>query len=165
MVEAARYVGRDEAGGLLFDVDLSIPDGLTGDPSPTPTMYDALYDFFNVDLGELTAQQAHALLCCRDYGRQCAARLFDRHPQDVRDLFARLVAAFIMADDDRTVDVLAWARRRREVPRDGSAIAQTKRFGEVRAWIHALVGEANAAGAGIESPSYTKSHGRSPMCP
>lgn len=145
-MEVARYVGKDAKGGPVFDIVMSVPDPLPIDIPPTQRMLDGVAEAFG-DLGELTSFQAHALLSARDYARQCSDRLFPRSAADHRKLLVTMVAAFILADDDRTADVLAWSDRRFNAQPDGSAIGRTKRFREVETWLAGVVSAARAAGA------------------
>jgi len=145
-MEIARYVGKDAKGGPVFDIVMSVPDPLPIDLPPTQRMLDGVADAFG-DLGDLTAHQAHALLSARDYARQCAIRLFPRSEADHRKLLVTMIAAFILAEDERTEDVLAWSNRRFNVQPDGSAIGRTKRFRDVEAWLGGIVSGARAAGA------------------
>lgn len=146
MADVVQYAGDDETGDPLFDMPLPLPDPLEFDPPPTPRMKTAISDLFG-DGVELTGSQAHVVLSCRDYGRQCAARLLDRYPRPIRDLFGKLVMIYVLADAGRLADVIAWSNRRFDRQPDSSAIGRTKRFPEVERWLSGLLAECRARGA------------------
>lgn len=153
MAEVVQYAGDDEVGDPLFDMPLTIPDPHEFDPPPTARMMAAIEELFGMPL-ELTDSQAHAILCARDYGRQCVAKVMPFHRREIRDLFSKLVMIFVLAEPDRLTDVKAWSARRFDRQPDGAAVARTKRFGEVSAWLSTLLAECRAASA-----SFTQTRG------
>jgi len=136
MAGVVSYVGDDERGNPVFDMPLTVPEPKELDPPPSQRMTAAIIDLFGIPL-DLTGSQAHAVLCCRDYGRACVSRLMPTHPRAIRDLFSKLVLVYILADADRLADVLAWSHRRFDRQPDGAAIARTKRFADVSKWLSA----------------------------
>jgi hypothetical protein len=148
MADVVKYAGDDEAGDPLFDMPLPIPERVEFDAPPTARMKQAIVDLFGMPL-DLTSSQTSAILSCRDYGKQVADRLLERHPTRIRDLFAKLIMVFMLADESRLADVQAWSTRRFDRQSDGSAIGRTKRFAEVSGWVSLLISECRSAGAGF----------------
>jgi hypothetical protein len=98
--DVASFVGFDRAGGPIFDVVVTVPDGVVGDARCTERQLAAVREFYCHEFpDDLTYSQAHLLLSYREYARSCSAHLLrGAHPKIVL-LYARAIAAFISSNE------------------------------------------------------------------
>jgi len=134
MREGVVFAGLDDRGGPLFDCNISFPDAPVGDGRPTAAMSASVADFYLANLDHITYEQAHSLLCYRDYARACADHLCrNRYPKAAL-LISRLLAMFISNDEEMARDVQRWSERRFREMTDRSTVAATKHFRRIEAF-------------------------------
>lgn len=119
----------------LFDVQLPIPDG-DSFARATPAQIASVHDFYRSELPPLNAEQAHILLCCRDF-----ARMVIRQANDVEadrnfiDMLTVLAAVQIAATDQWREAAVDWSEQLFE---DGDASPTQltlDTFHAVRLWV------------------------------
>ena len=120
------FDGRDENGSPFFHVYIKVPDPVPFDTQPTEYQRTAIIQFYS-DQYDVTASQAHAMLCFRDYGKLLAERIAGWRPTGLQNLLSHFVAAIISHNHAVAKDVIAWSDKRH---RNGSepVIARTKHF-------------------------------------
>ena len=106
-----------------------------------------------------TQEQAQRLLGARDYARSAARVICPAFHAGRHFVLARMIAAFICTDVERRTAVYRWSRARWRNNADpdviDAAIAQTKYFGAVEAFLCDVLADMRDAGAtslGMISP-------------
>lgn len=112
MVEtpAIRFAGLDPQGKPLLDVVIGLPPAATRDSPAADGQRENVRQFYGSEVSGLTASQADILLACRDYGRECAPFLYPSRRPEILEIFARIIAIFVTAEDERRDALLDWRR-------------------------------------------------------
>jgi hypothetical protein len=145
------FVGLDDRGGPLFDCNISVPDAPAGDGPPTSAMRAAVADFYLADLDHISYEQAHSLLCYRDYARACADHLCRARHQKASLFISRLFVMFVSNDENMARDVQRWSERRFKEMIERSTVAGTKHFRSVEAFYSDLDLELSVAGCDLDA--------------
>ena len=94
-----------------MDINFVLPDSNDTTPA-TDRQKEAVALFYEVDFGDsLSAEQAHALLSCREFARLSAATIFRAWPAKVQSFLARAIAAFIVSDEHFIQYVVKWSEK------------------------------------------------------
>lgn len=105
--EIAIPTGTPDAGWLGLHVNFLLPSP-EGDAPASDRQAEAVKLFYSVDFGELTGDQVHALLSCREYSRLSAEALFKNYPAKFQNIVALAIAAFILRDESMIIFVKTW---------------------------------------------------------
>jgi hypothetical protein len=91
-------VGKPSLGNLDLKLNIVIPDEADSTRASENQMR-SVRTFYNRDFPDLTAAQAHLLLCCREYSRLAAESIAKSYNSTMRRFFALGLAAFILSDE------------------------------------------------------------------
>lgn len=101
--------GISSTGAPEFAVQLFLTDPDSSNVPPTDRMVRAVRNFYLIPLDNLNYEQAHALLCFRDYSELAVEEIYPHLSDEGKALVARLFAIFISADDALTKSVIRWS--------------------------------------------------------
>jgi len=108
--EIVTVVGTPGREDLAFEINFILPD-CSQIHSPTPRQIDAVSMFYQRSFDDLTEEQAHVLLGCREYARLCADLLFKAYGVESRRLLSICLAAFLLADSERCSFSTIWSEQ------------------------------------------------------
>ncbi len=99
-------IARDGDGRVTYiDVHAKPPRRKWRDGQPSEEMAAAFENFYGMTTGRLRYSQVAAMLEYRSFGIACSAHILAGQTQDARQLFARLIAAFVARDGTMARDV------------------------------------------------------------
>jgi len=89
-------IARDQDGRVThLDVRARLPRRRWRDDAPSDEMVATFETFYGIAAKRLGHSQVAAMLVYRSFGIACAERLLAEQSDDVRQLFSRLIAAFV----------------------------------------------------------------------
>lgn len=122
--------GSPATGELGFQLTVSMPDAADDAPA-TDRQKEAVRLFYNYDVPDISADQAHALLAAREFGRLCCEAIFNRYPERVRRTLAPCLAAYVTSDPEMLRFVTKWSDRNFERGTGSPRVRGTPYFADV----------------------------------
>lgn len=140
--DVASFVGLGSDGSPIFDVIVTIPDGISSDASCTARQLTAVREFYCHDFSDdLTYSQAHLLLSYREYARSCSAYILrGAHPKIVL-LYARAMAAFISSEPSIAAYAATRSNARFRSGVESERVGRTKFFPRILEFYEAISAE------------------------
>lgn len=152
MHAAVKFVGVDDSGEPVFDVDFTYPEAKPGERSATSAQRLSVADFYTYLPPDLTFDQAHSLLSYRSFARAVADVGLIQFHERVVALFARLLACHISNDRELARAAIVWSEDCFENPDDPCPIERVPGFAVA---VNALAGWMNqAADAGVQLQTF-----------
>jgi hypothetical protein len=138
-LNAAKFAGLDASGEPMFDIVVSIPDGVGPDAPCTERQLEAVQEFYCTAFSDgLTYSQAHKLLSYRQYAKGCASHILrGAHPKMIL-LYARAIAAFISSEPEIATYAVSRSETRFHFGTEAERVSRTKYFSDVLAFFENL---------------------------
>ena len=108
--EIALPTGDAKQHDFGIHINLKLPEPECEIPATENQIF-AVKLFYRADFGDLMFCQAHTLLSCREYARICCEAIFKHMPPDIRKIFARALAAFVLHDDEIIQFCKTWSQK------------------------------------------------------
>ena len=143
--EIAMPTGTPQEGHLSFYVDYRVPEAETEIPATENQIF-SVGLFYNRDLGVLSDDQAHHLLCVREYARCCTSAIFPRYHERIKDVLGPVLAAYVLSREDITAFVVKWSEQNFERATSNPRVKGTQFFPEVRAFAEYIQGSLEMLG-------------------
>jgi hypothetical protein len=107
--EIVSVSGSPQTGGAEFLFAVGIPMGGAESSAPaTERQIVAIQKFYARDIPGLTKDQAHALLCYREYARLCCEAMVPKYPDKLKRSLSICLAVFISNDKEISDFVIRW---------------------------------------------------------
>ena len=130
---AVRIFGRDKTNGR-WDIQLNVkaPESPDDDPNPSEQQSDAVARIFpHIPREAISEQQAHALLCYRDYAKAVVERVIPDFTENDRQIWTIIIATLVSHDERVAKDVRKWSEDRFRLARSDDRIVTTKHFADL----------------------------------
>ena len=105
--DIALPTGSPSQGFLGLHCNFRLPESKS-QALASPRQVEAVLHFFEVNFGDLSDDQAHTLLSCREYARLAARSIFGKYPEIFQRLMARALASYILQDSEIVEFSLRW---------------------------------------------------------
>ena len=137
--EIALPTGKPNSGVLGLHCNFRLPSP-TADTPASARQRDSVTQFFETNFGELSEDQAHTLLCCREYARLAASSIFKLYPEPFRHLMARAFASFILSDNLITEFAIKWNENNFKRGTGSPRVTGTPYYEDLRSFSSYLIG-------------------------